>query len=55
MCPFCMATALWIAAGAVSTGGVSTLAIAKIRNRKAREREQGGSHDEQHAEQAAEQ
>ena len=30
MCPFCMATAVWIAAGVVSTGGVSALAVAKF-------------------------
>lgn len=47
MCPFCMATAVWIAAGAVSTGSVSALAVAKFWSRKAREREQGGSNDEQ--------
>ncbi|MFC5861516.1 hypothetical protein ACFPT7_04370 [Acidicapsa dinghuensis] len=41
-----MATAVWIAAGAVSTGGVSALAVAKIWNKKAREREQGESNDE---------
>ena len=51
MCPFCMATAIWIAAGAVSTGGVSAFAVAKFRNKKAHEREQGGSNDEQSAEQ----
>jgi hypothetical protein len=47
MCPFCVGTALWIAAGAVSTGGVSALAVAKLWNKKAREREreQGGSND----------
>jgi hypothetical protein len=42
-----MATAIWIAAGAVSTGGISALAAAKVWNKKAREREQGGSNDEQ--------
>ncbi|HEX8812778.1 MAG TPA: hypothetical protein VF742_12375 [Terracidiphilus sp.] len=47
MCPFCVATAAWIAAGVVSTGGVSALAVAKIWNRKAREREEGANHDEQ--------
>jgi hypothetical protein len=47
MCPFCVATAAWIAAGVVSTGGVSALAVAKIWNRKAREREEGENHDEQ--------
>ena len=47
MCPFCIGTAVWIAASAVTTGGVSVLAIAKFWNSKAREREQGGSNDEQ--------
>ena len=47
MCPFCIGTALWIAAGAVSAGGVS-LAAAKFWNK--REREEGGS-DDQAAEQ----
>jgi hypothetical protein len=47
MCPFCMATAVWVAAGAVSAGGISALAVAKFWNRNAREREQGGSNDEQ--------
>jgi hypothetical protein len=27
MCPFCLATAAWIAAAAVSTGGVTALVI----------------------------
>jgi hypothetical protein len=47
MCPFCMATAMWIAAGAVSTGGLSTLAVVKRWNAKAREHEQGGKNDKQ--------
>lgn len=47
MCPFCMATAAWIAATVVSTGGVSALAIAKIWNSNARTREEGESNDEQ--------
>ena len=47
MCPFCIGTALWIAAGAVTTGGVSALAITKLWNKK----EQGGNHDEQATEQ----
>jgi len=42
-----MATVVWIAAGAVSTGGVSALAVAKFRNRRARERAQGENNDEQ--------
>lgn len=51
MCPFCIGTALWIAAGAVTTGGVSALAITKLWNKSAQEREQEGSHNEQAAEQ----
>ena len=47
MCPFCMATAVWIAAGVVSTSSVSALAVAKFWNRKTHEREQGGSNDKQ--------
>jgi len=47
MCPFCIATAAWIAAGVVSTGGVSALAVTTIWNKKAREREQGGRNDKQ--------
>jgi hypothetical protein len=30
MCPFCVAAAVWIAAGTVSTGGISALAFAKL-------------------------
>lgn len=47
MCPFCVATVVWIATGVVSTGGVSALAVAKLWNKDAREREQGGSNDKQ--------
>ena len=47
MCPFCIGTALWIAAGAVTTGGVSALAVTKLWHRTAREREQGGTNAEQ--------
>jgi hypothetical protein len=46
MCPFCIATTVWIAAGVVSTGGVSALAVAKIWSNKTREREQGGVTDD---------
>jgi hypothetical protein len=49
MCPFCIGTAIWIAAGAVTTGGVSALAITKLWNKNAQEREDGGSHHEQPA------
>ena len=40
MCPFCIATAMWVAAGVVSTGSVSALAVAKCWKTKAREREE---------------
>jgi hypothetical protein len=52
MCPFCIGTALWIAAGAVSAGGVSALAAAKIWNKKTQNNE-GGSDDRQSGEQTA--
>jgi hypothetical protein len=47
MCPFCIATAAWIAAGVVSTGGVSAFAVVKVLNKKAQAREQGGNDDKQ--------
>ncbi len=47
MCPFCIGTVVWIAASAVSASGVSALAMAKVWNRKAREREVGGQDDKQ--------
>jgi hypothetical protein len=49
MCPFCIGTAVWIAAGAVTTGGVSALAVVKFWNKK--EHEQGGTDDQQTAKQ----
>ena len=30
MCPVCLATAAWIAAGAVSTGGLTALVLKKV-------------------------
>jgi hypothetical protein len=47
MCPFCIGTAVWIAAGAVATGGVSALAVAKFWNKKTDDREGGEGHGEQ--------
>jgi hypothetical protein len=47
MCPFCIATSVWIAAGAVSAGGVSALAAVKLWNKKANERQGEESNDEQ--------
>jgi hypothetical protein len=51
MCPFCIGTALWIAATAVTTGGVSALAVTKLWNKNAPQRQQGGTYDERPAEQ----
>jgi len=59
MCPFCIATAVWIAAGAVSTGGVSALALTKFGTGKRASANREKSHEiefvqqypEQHAEQ----
>lgn len=51
MCPFCIATAVWIAAGAVSTGGISALAMTKLSRKKTGESEpiaeRGANHDPQ--------
>jgi hypothetical protein len=49
MCPFCIGTAVWIAAGAVTTGSISALAVAKFWNKK--EQKEGGVNDQQRAEQ----
>jgi len=46
MCPFCIGTAVWIAAGAVTTGGVSALAVAKFWNKRGHEQEEGGVNDQ---------
>lgn len=46
MCPFCIGTAIWIAAGAVAAGGATAVTAAKFWNKKAQQ-EQGGEHDEQ--------
>ena len=34
MCPFCFATAAWIAAGFASTGGVTALAVSTFRKER---------------------
>ena len=33
MCPFCLATAVWIAVGAASTGGMSALIVHSTRDK----------------------
>lgn len=47
MCPFCVATTVWVAAGVVSTGGVSALVASKIWSKLTGVREEGGSNDKQ--------
>ena len=31
MCPFCLATAMWIVGGAITTGGAGALAVKALR------------------------
>jgi hypothetical protein len=33
MCPLCLATVAWIAAGATSTGGISALVVSRFRSK----------------------
>ena len=40
MCPACIASVAWIAAGTVSTGGISALVISAFRGKKLRGKEQ---------------
>ena len=51
MCPFCFATAAWIAVGITSTGGISALAISALRRNQRpdnRNQEQGESDGQEH-------
>ena len=36
MCPACIATVAWIAAGTTSTGGISALVVSSFRGKKLR-------------------
>jgi hypothetical protein len=45
MCPACIATAAWIAAGTVSTGGISALVVSTFRGKKLRDKEQDPTTD----------
>ena len=36
MCPACIATVAWIAAGTTSTGGISALVVSSLRGKKLR-------------------
>ena len=49
MCPLCIATAAWIVAGATSTGGVSALAVSRLRSKNqiliSKNRKEGDRHE----------
>ena len=38
MCPACIATVAWIAAGTTSTGGISALVVSRFRGKKLRDK-----------------
>ena len=40
MCPACIATVAWIAAGTASTGGISALVVSSFRGKKLRGKKQ---------------
>lgn len=52
MCPICIATAAWIAAGVTSTGGVSALAVSTFR-KKPRSVPDDRNHPDRRGEKAA--
>jgi hypothetical protein len=43
MCPACIASVAWIAAGTVSTGGISALVTSAFRGKKLRGKEEQNS------------
>jgi hypothetical protein len=50
MCPACFATAAWIVAGTVSTGGISALVVSTFRGRKLLGSEQDSISDKKNPE-----
>ncbi|MGH9598014.1 MAG: hypothetical protein ACRD3K_14565, partial [Edaphobacter sp.] len=50
MCPVCIATAAWIAAGAGSTGGISALVVGRLRGKNqqltTKNHEEGERHEQ---------
>jgi hypothetical protein len=40
MCPLCIATVAWIAAGTTSTGGITALTLSKFRGRRKKDQQQ---------------
>jgi hypothetical protein len=47
MCPMCIATVAWIAAGATSTGGVSAVVVSWLLGRTTNNKQQKGEEDGQ--------
>jgi hypothetical protein len=43
MCPACIATVAWIAAGTASTGGISALVVSSVRGKKFRGEKQNST------------
>jgi hypothetical protein len=50
MCPACIATAAWIAAGTASTGGISALVVSTFRGNKLRSKNQNSTTDKKNPE-----
>ena len=50
MCPVCIATVAWIAAGTASTGGISALAVSGFRGKKVRGQKQDPTTDKNNSE-----
>lgn len=43
MCPFCIGSAVWIAAATASTGGIAALVVSKLRIRNDKNQESAGN------------
>jgi hypothetical protein len=48
MCPMCMTTVAWIAAGATSTGGISALVVSKLRGKNQKANTNNSEEGERH-------
>jgi hypothetical protein len=46
MCPVCIATVAWIAAGATSTGGISALVVGRLRSKNRETTTDNENHEE---------
>jgi hypothetical protein len=50
MCPFCISSAVWIAAGTTSMGGIAAVVVSKLRG-KNNKKQHGGQETHEHQEQ----